>query len=82
MVLGTHIFDLSVGGGWLELKEDNVEDRHGWTIRCRQCLVIACITCKVSSPAFDICISLVPYCGLRLVVLTQLVTSRERAVFR
>ena len=28
IALGTHIFDLSVGGGRLELKEDDVEDRH------------------------------------------------------
>jgi hypothetical protein len=27
-VLGTHIFDLSVSSGRLELKEDDVEDRH------------------------------------------------------
>jgi hypothetical protein len=28
-VYETYIFDLGVGCGWLELKEDNVEDRHG-----------------------------------------------------
>jgi hypothetical protein len=28
MVSGTHIFDLSVGSGRLELKEDDVEDWH------------------------------------------------------
>jgi hypothetical protein len=25
---GTYILDLGVGGGWLELEEDDVEDRH------------------------------------------------------
>lgn len=29
MVSGTHIFNLSMGSGRLELKENDVEDRHG-----------------------------------------------------
>jgi hypothetical protein len=29
VVYETYIFDLSVGCGWLELKEHDVEDRHG-----------------------------------------------------
>lgn len=40
MALGTHIFDLSVSGGRLELKEDDVEDWHCRAIRCSRCLVL------------------------------------------
>ena len=39
MVSGTHIFNLSMGSGRLELKEYDVEDRHrvvGWWLGGRQ----------------------------------------------
>lgn len=72
MGLGTHIYDLSVGSGRLELKEDDVEDRHRVGGSVEEVVIASVQYPRVAICIFSIvqqCISPVPSCGLRLIVL-------------
>lgn len=53
-VSGTHIFDLSVGSGRLELKEDDVEDRHCVCVRVEDVVETSVRNSRVATCAFSI----------------------------
>jgi hypothetical protein len=60
-VIETYIFDLSVGCGWLELKEDDVEDRHGgvYVLRFLQSVLISSlgnVNPVTFLQVFDVCL--------------------------
>jgi hypothetical protein len=63
-VFDTHIYDLSMSSGRLELKEDDVEDRHCVCVRVEDVVkpVFGTRVLRlVSSQSFNVCVSLAPY---------------------